>query len=112
MIFECKLIIPDKKLLLLAFHYFIQSVRKERPPMHQYIRKILYTDLSKINTEKVLRQFRKLNWDDEAITAYAIKCFISSWNVRYYNIRCVANLLAGLAQFRVINVNLLAYFLL
>ncbi len=29
------------------------EVRRERPPMHQYIRKILYKDLSKITTEKV-----------------------------------------------------------
>ncbi|KAG1674544.1 Regulator of nonsense transcripts 2 [Nymphon striatum] len=68
--------------------------------MHQYIRKLLYTDLTKVNVEKILRQFRKLNWEDEAITAYAIKCFIASYNVRYYNIRCVANLLSGLSQYR------------
>nr|KAG5696425.1 hypothetical protein BaRGS_020962 [Batillaria attramentaria] len=41
-----------------------QSARQERPPMHNYIRKLLYKDLSKVTTEKVLRQMRKLNWDD------------------------------------------------
>ena len=29
------------------------ETRKERPPMHEYIRKLLYKDLSKITTEKV-----------------------------------------------------------
>lgn len=32
------------------------TAKKERPPMHQYIRKLLYNDLSKTNTEKILRQ--------------------------------------------------------
>lgn len=32
------------------------TAKKERPPMHQYIRKLLYIDLSKSNTEKILRQ--------------------------------------------------------
>lgn len=73
-----------------------QSVRKERPPMHEYIRNLLYKDLSKNNTEKILRQMRKLNWDDLEIAFYSTKCLTAIWNVKYYNIRCVANLLAGL----------------
>ena len=30
-----------------------KEVKKERPPMQQYIRRLLYKDLSKITTEKV-----------------------------------------------------------
>ena len=30
-----------------------QSAQVERPPMHNYIRRLLYKDLSKITTEKV-----------------------------------------------------------
>ena len=41
--------------------------RKERPPIHEYIRKLLYKDLSKVTTEKVLRQIRKLDWDDAEV---------------------------------------------
>lgn len=44
-----------------------QVTRKERPPMHEYIRKLLYKDLSKVTTEKVLRQVRKLDWDDPEV---------------------------------------------
>lgn len=41
-----------------AFYYSnppeVQAViRKERPPMHEYIRKLLYKDLSKVTVEKV-----------------------------------------------------------
>ena len=39
----------------------------QRPPMHQYIRQLLYKDLSKVTVEKVLRQIRKLDWDDEEV---------------------------------------------
>lgn len=30
-----------------------QMVKKIRPPIHEYIRKLLYKDLSKVTTEKV-----------------------------------------------------------
>lgn len=76
-----------------------QTTRKVRPPLHEYIRKLLYKDLSKVTTEKVLRQMRKLNWDDHEIAFYATKSLIAVWNVRYNSIHCAANLLAGLAPY-------------
>ncbi|KAK3753991.1 hypothetical protein QZH41_009266, partial [Actinostola sp. cb2023] len=74
-------------------------VAKERPPIHEYIRKLLYKDLSKTTTEKVLRQMRKLPWDTTEIALYAIKCLIRVWNVKYNSIHCAANLLAGLSVY-------------
>ncbi|XP_076337894.1 UPF2 regulator of nonsense mediated mRNA decay isoform X2 [Tachypleus tridentatus] len=76
------------------------TVKVERLPIQEYLRKLLYKDLSKNNTEKILRQMRKLNWDDSDISAYATKCLVSIWNVKYYNVRCVANLLAGLVAYQ------------
>ncbi|KAB7493972.1 Regulator of nonsense transcripts 2 [Armadillidium nasatum] len=70
--------------------------RAERPPMQQYIRHLLYTSLCKTNTERILRQIRKLHWEDREISLYAVKCLTSVWNAKFYNIRCIANLLAGL----------------
>lgn len=70
--------------------------RKERPPVHEFIRKLLYQDLSKTNTDKVLKWMRKLDWEDDNICAYAIKCLTAAYNVKYLNIRCVGSLLAGL----------------
>ncbi|XP_071552083.1 regulator of nonsense transcripts 2 isoform X1 [Panulirus ornatus] len=72
------------------------SAKKERPPMHQYIRKLLYNDLCKSNTEKILRQMRKMHWEDSAIAGYIVKCLTAVWNAKFYNIRCIANLVAGL----------------
>eukprot|EP00794_Sanderia_malayensis_P006104 gene6104-6808_t len=53
-----------------AFYYCNPPERpkvqeKVRPPMNEYIRKLLYKDLSKTTIEKVLRQMRKLPWDDQ-----------------------------------------------
>lgn len=75
-------------------------VREARPPLHEYIRKLLYKDLSKTTTEKVLRQMRKLDWENPDVCAYATRCLTAIWNVKYYNIRCVANLLAGLVAYQ------------
>ena len=49
--------------------------RKVRPPMHEYIRRLLYKDLSKITTEKVLRQMRKLKWDDVDVRPHSAVWF-------------------------------------
>lgn len=73
--------------------------KKERPPMHEFIRKLLYQDLSKTNTDKVLKWMRKLDWEDENVSAYAIKCLTAAYNVKYLNIRCVGSLLAGLVAY-------------
>ena len=76
-----------------------QEAKRERPPLHQYIRKLIYADLNKTNTEKILRQIRKFNWDDPEVAAYNVKCLKNVWNLKYFNIRYVASLLAGLVQY-------------
>lgn len=77
-----------------------KTIRKKRPPLQEYIRKLLYKDLSKVTTEKVLRQMRKLAWHDAEVKEYVINCMINIWNVKYNSIHCVANLLAGLVPYQ------------
>uniref|UniRef100_A0A673N298 Regulator of nonsense transcripts 2 n=1 Tax=Sinocyclocheilus rhinocerous TaxID=307959 RepID=A0A673N298_9TELE len=77
-----------------------KTVRRKRPPLQEYIRKLLYKDLSKVTTEKVLRQLRKLPWHDADEKSYLICCMINIWNVKYNSIHCVANLLAGLVAYQ------------
>uniref|UniRef100_A0A8C0TZY6 Regulator of nonsense transcripts 2 n=1 Tax=Cyanistes caeruleus TaxID=156563 RepID=A0A8C0TZY6_CYACU len=77
-----------------------KTVKKKRPPLQEYIRKLLYKDLSKVTTEKVLRQMRKLPWQDAEVKDYVICCMINIWNVKYNSIHCVANLLAGLVLYQ------------
>ncbi|XP_076862979.1 regulator of nonsense transcripts 2 isoform X2 [Brachyhypopomus gauderio] len=77
-----------------------KTVCKKRPPLQEYIRKLLYKDLSKVTTEKVLRQMRKLPWQDPEMKSYLICCMVNIWNVKYNSIHCVANLLAGLVAYQ------------
>uniref|UniRef100_G3UN69 Regulator of nonsense transcripts 2 n=1 Tax=Loxodonta africana TaxID=9785 RepID=G3UN69_LOXAF len=77
-----------------------KTVKKKRPPLQEYVRKLLYKDLSKVTTEKVLRQMRKLPWQDQEVKDYVICCMINVWNVKYNSIHCVANLLAGLVLYQ------------
>ena len=48
-----------------------QEAKVKRPPMHEYIRKLLYRDLSKTTIERVLRQMRKLDWDNVEVSAWS-----------------------------------------
>uniref|UniRef100_A0A1B6LDI7 Regulator of nonsense transcripts 2 n=1 Tax=Graphocephala atropunctata TaxID=36148 RepID=A0A1B6LDI7_9HEMI len=74
---------------------------KERPIMHEYIRHILYQDLTKpADAPKVLELMRRLNWKDQHIFNYAVKCLTQAWNVPYPNIKDLANLLAGLVEYQ------------
>lgn len=77
-----------------------KMVKKKRPPLQEYIRKLLYKDLSKVTTEKVLRQMRKLPWQEPEAKGYLICCMVNIWNVKYNSIHCVANLLAGLVAYQ------------
>lgn len=74
--------------------------QKERPVMHQFIRKLLYQDLHKNNTDKIMRLMRKLDWAKEEISNYTIKCLTGAHNVKYFNIRCLASLLSGLVGYQ------------
>ncbi|XP_065829139.1 regulator of nonsense transcripts 2-like isoform X2 [Oscarella lobularis] len=77
-----------------------KAVRKERPPLHEYVRKLLYKDLNKASVEKVLRQFRKLDWTDSDVANYAVKCLTRVWLLKFSNIHCLANMLSGLAEYQ------------
>lgn len=96
----------------------VTIAKKERPVMHQFIRKMLYIDLQKNNTDKIMRLMRKLDWNNEEIAAYAVKCLTGAHNLKFFNIRwsifislififysffycrCLANLLAGLVAYQ------------
>lgn len=88
-----------------AYYYvnppeIVTIIKKERPLMHQFIRKLLYQDLQKNNTDKIMRLMRKLDWANPEIASYAIKCLTGAHNLKYFNIRCLANLLAGLVAYQ------------
>ncbi|KAK8575616.1 hypothetical protein V6N12_063284 [Hibiscus sabdariffa] len=72
-------------------------VSKVRPPLHQYIRKLLFTDLDKSSIEHVLRQLRKLPWSE--CESYLLKCFMKVHKGKYSQIHLIASLTAGLSRY-------------
>ena len=42
---------------------------------------------------------RRINWDDDELSRYAVRCLTAAWNVRYNSIHCLANLVSGLALY-------------
>ncbi|CAI0442891.1 unnamed protein product [Linum tenue] len=72
-------------------------VSKVRPPLHQYIRKLLFSDLDKSSIERVLRQLRKLPWSE--CEDYLLKCFLKVHRGKYGQIHLIASLTAGLSRY-------------
>lgn len=72
-------------------------VSKVRPPLYQYVRKLLFSDLDKSSIEHVLRQLRKLPWDE--CESYLLKCFLKVHKGKYSQIHLLASLTAGLSRY-------------
>ncbi|KAG8388138.1 hypothetical protein BUALT_Bualt02G0094700 [Buddleja alternifolia] len=72
-------------------------VSKVRPSLHQYIRKLLFSDLDKSSIEHVLRQLRKLPWNE--CEPYLLKCFLKVHKGKYGQIHLIASLTAGLSRY-------------
>lgn len=76
-------------------------VRKKRPPLYDFIRKLIFQDLMySENERRVLKQLRCLDWDDETIADYAIKCLSSAWKIKFHRVAALANLVAGLVEYQ------------
>ncbi|XP_057375556.1 regulator of nonsense transcripts 2-like [Daphnia carinata] len=74
---------------------------KIRPPLHQYIRQLLFVELgNKGSTNKILKQLRKLNWKDPDVATYAVRCLTSAWKVKFPNIRTLAGVVAELTLYQ------------
>uniref|UniRef100_A0ACD5UDH1 Uncharacterized protein n=1 Tax=Avena sativa TaxID=4498 RepID=A0ACD5UDH1_AVESA len=72
-------------------------VSKVRPPLHQYIRKLLFSDLDKTSVQHVLRQLRKLPWAE--CEQYLVKCFLKVHKGKYSQVHLIALLTAGLGHY-------------
>ncbi|KAG2652513.1 hypothetical protein PVAP13_1NG357700 [Panicum virgatum] len=71
-------------------------ISKVRPPLHQYIRKLLFSDLDKSSVEHVLRQLRKLPWAE--CQQYLLKCFLKVHKGKYSQVHLIALLTASLSR--------------
>lgn len=70
--------------------------QKERPTLELYIRKLVYLDLNKKTLEKVIKQIRKLHWEEEEVVEYLRKIFIKPGKIKFSNIYLLAVMLGAL----------------
>lgn len=68
----------------------------EEPPTRVYVRYLLCECLNRSTIEKVLQKIKKLDWSDKDLTKFVINCMIEAYNLKFYNIRYLAALLAAL----------------
>lgn len=73
---------------------------KQRPPMHTYVRHLIFEELNKSNVEMMIKLIRKLNYTDHELTQYLVKCLSKAYNLRYHLIKYLADLLSGLSSYR------------
>lgn len=76
------------------------TVQKERTPMQLYIRYLIYEELNKGNVDKIIKWLRRLNWDNKETYEYIVKCLSKAYNIRYYNIRSLADLVSGISSYQ------------
>ena len=69
-------------------------------PVQQYVRYLLYECLNRTTIDKVLTKLKLLQWDDKDLAKFVINRLIEAYNVKYYNIRYFAALLAALNKTR------------
>ncbi|KAK4236638.1 armadillo-type protein [Achaetomium macrosporum] len=73
--------------------------QKERTPMELFICKLVYSDLTKQSYNKVLRQIRRLHWEEKEVVAVLHKVFSKPGKVKYGNIHLLAILLSAIYRY-------------
>lgn len=68
----------------------------EEPPVHVYVRYLLCDCLDRSTIDIVLQKLKKLDWTDKNLAKFVITCMIEAYNLKFYNIRYLAALLAAL----------------
>ncbi|KAK9476300.1 armadillo-type protein [Lipomyces japonicus] len=74
-------------------------VQKTRSVIEQYIRKLIYFDLNKRSYSQVLKQLRKLDWNDKHTCDVVDKVFEKVWKVRYGNVHLLALIASCLMRY-------------
>ena len=64
-----------------------RSQGRKLTPLASYVEKLIFNDLSSHNSEKVLKQIRRLHWNDPEEAAFIVKTLGSVWNYKFNNIR-------------------------
>ncbi|KKF95464.1 Regulator of nonsense transcripts 2 [Ceratocystis platani] len=70
--------------------------QKERTPVELYIRKLIYSDMTRRNYSKILRQIRKLHWEEPEVVHILVKVFSKPHKIKFGSIHLLAIVLSAL----------------
>jgi regulator of nonsense transcripts 2 len=73
--------------------------QKERTPMEQYIRRLIYLDMNKRNYTKILKSIRKLHWEEQEVVEILERVFSKPVKVKYGSIHLLAILASALYRY-------------
>ncbi|TRX97803.1 hypothetical protein FHL15_001558 [Xylaria flabelliformis] len=95
---------PERMLIENAIYYVDPPERasiqqKERTPTELFIRKLIYVDMTKRNYTKILRQIRRLHWEEPEVVAILAKIFTRPAKVKYSSIHILAILLSAIYRY-------------
>jgi regulator of nonsense transcripts 2 len=95
---------PERMLIDNAVYYVDPPERpaieaKERTPMELFIRKLVYVDMTKRNYSKILKQIRRLHWEEPEVVAIMEKVFSKPAKVKYGNIHLLGILLSAIYRY-------------
>ncbi|KAI7569410.1 ARM repeat-containing protein [Hortaea werneckii] len=75
--------------------------QKERTTLELYVRKLVYEDLNKKTIEKVIKQIRKLHWEETEVVELLRKVFVKPGKIKYSHVHLLAVMLGALYKFHV-----------
>ncbi|KAI1079092.1 ARM repeat-containing protein [Whalleya microplaca] len=95
---------PERMLIENAVYYVNPPERasiqqKERTPLELFIHKLIYVDLTKRNYAKVLKQIRRLHWEEPEVVAILVKVFSRPAKVKYGSVHILAVLLGAIYRY-------------
>lgn len=73
--------------------------QKERTPLELFLRKLAYQDLSRRTLDKIVKQIRKLHWEEEEVVGIIHKIFTKPGKIKYSNIHLLAVILGSLNRY-------------
>ncbi|KID90732.1 nonsense-mediated mRNA decay factor (Upf2) [Metarhizium guizhouense ARSEF 977] len=95
---------PERMLIDNAVYYVDPPERpaieqKERTPMELFIAKLVYSDMTKRNYSKILKQIRRLHWEETEVVSILEKVFSKPGKVKYGNIHLLGILLSAVYRY-------------
>ncbi|KAK5156161.1 mRNA decay protein [Recurvomyces mirabilis] len=73
--------------------------QKERTTLDLYVRQLVYMDLNKKTIEKIIKQIRKLHWEEPEVVEVLRKIFVKPGKIKFSNVHLLAVMLGALYRF-------------